>query len=76
MLCGAPHVVDQPFFVMLRGVILPNATCLKRLKDVHDRYGASVHLRSVPADAVAKRSLSIVHLFAKVFECLYAKPRC
>jgi UTP--glucose-1-phosphate uridylyltransferase len=42
VLCGAPHVVGQPFYVMLGDVILPNAKCLKRLKDVYDRYGASV----------------------------------
>ncbi|HZL05939.1 MAG TPA: UTP--glucose-1-phosphate uridylyltransferase GalU [Coriobacteriia bacterium] len=42
VLCGAPHVVDQPFYVMLGDVILPDAKCINRLKDVHDRYGASV----------------------------------
>ncbi len=49
VLCGAPHVVGQPFYVMLGDVILPNAKCLKRLKDVHDRYGASV-LAVTPVD--------------------------
>ena len=42
VLCGAPHTVGEPFFVMLGDVILRNANCLKRLKEVHARYGASV----------------------------------
>jgi len=42
VLCGAPHVGDQPFFVLLGDVIVPRHDCLPRLKDVHERYGGSV----------------------------------
>ncbi|MCL4079354.1 UTP--glucose-1-phosphate uridylyltransferase GalU [Coriobacteriia bacterium Es71-Z0120] len=42
VLCGAAHTGDQPFFVLLGDVIMPNASCLKRLREVHERYGASV----------------------------------
>lgn len=42
VLCGASHVGDEPFFVMLGDVIVPRNDCLPRLKDVHERYGGSV----------------------------------
>lgn len=42
VLCGAPHTGDEPFFVMLGDVIVPENDCLPRLQDVYERYGASV----------------------------------
>ena len=42
VLCGAPHTLDHPFFVLLGDVIVPTHTCLPRLKEIHDTYGASV----------------------------------
>jgi UTP--glucose-1-phosphate uridylyltransferase len=42
VLCGAPHTLDQPFFVLLGDVIVPSNGCLPKLKDVYERYGASV----------------------------------
>jgi UTP--glucose-1-phosphate uridylyltransferase len=42
VLCGAPHTLDEPFFVLLGDVIVPGHGCLSRLKEVHDKYGASV----------------------------------
>ncbi len=43
VLCGAPFTGDQPFFVMLGDVIVPENGCLERLTEVHERYeGASV----------------------------------
>jgi len=42
ILCGAPHTGDEPFFVMLGDVLVPNNDCLPRLKAVYDTYGASV----------------------------------
>jgi UTP--glucose-1-phosphate uridylyltransferase len=42
VLCGAPHTLDQPFFVLLGDVIVPGHSCLPRLKEVHERFGASV----------------------------------
>jgi len=35
VLCGAPHVGDEPFFVMLGDVIVPRKDVLPKLKDVH-----------------------------------------
>lgn len=42
VLCGAAHTGNEPFYVLLGDVIVPKNDCLGRLKDVHDRYGASV----------------------------------
>jgi UTP--glucose-1-phosphate uridylyltransferase len=42
VLCGAPHTLDEPFFVLLGDVIVPNNGCLSRLKEIHERFGASV----------------------------------
>ena len=42
VLCAAPHTLDQPFYVLLGDVIVPQGTCLPRLKEVHEKYGASV----------------------------------
>lgn len=40
--CGASHVSDEPFFVLLGDVIVPRQDCLPRLREVHDRFGGSV----------------------------------
>jgi len=42
VLCGAPHINNEAFFVLLGDVIVPRKDCLPRLKDVHDRLGGSV----------------------------------
>jgi len=42
VLCGASHVCDEPFFVMLGDVIVPRMDILPKLKGVHERYGGSV----------------------------------
>jgi UTP--glucose-1-phosphate uridylyltransferase len=42
VLCGAGHVSDEPFFVLLGDVIVPRNDCLPRLADVHERFGGSV----------------------------------
>lgn len=42
VLCGAAHTGDEPFFVLLGDVLVPRNDCLPRLKDVYDRFGASV----------------------------------
>jgi UTP--glucose-1-phosphate uridylyltransferase len=42
IMCGAAHVCDEPFFVLLGDVIVPRMDCLPRLRDVHDRFGGSV----------------------------------
>jgi UTP--glucose-1-phosphate uridylyltransferase len=42
VLCGASHVCDEPFFVLLGDVIVPANDCLPRLAAVHDKYGGSV----------------------------------
>ncbi|MBS3956550.1 MAG: UTP--glucose-1-phosphate uridylyltransferase GalU [Clostridiales bacterium] len=40
--CGAPFTADEPFFVMLGDVIVPDNSCLPQLSKVHARYGGSV----------------------------------
>lgn len=40
--CGAGHICDEPFFVLLGDVIVPRKDCLPRLADVHQRFGGSV----------------------------------
>ncbi len=42
VLCGARHIGEGPFFVMLGDVLVPNNDCLSRLKEVHERFGGSV----------------------------------
>ncbi len=42
VLCGAPFTGKEPFFVMLGDVLVPDASVLPRLMEVHAKYGASV----------------------------------
>jgi UTP--glucose-1-phosphate uridylyltransferase len=42
VLCGASYVSDEPFFVLLGDVIVPDNDVLPKLRDVHDRFGGSV----------------------------------
>ncbi len=42
VMCGAPFVKDEPFYVLLGDVLVPENSILPRLKEVHDRTGASV----------------------------------
>lgn len=49
VLCGAGHVCDEPFFVLLGDVIVPRMDCLPRLQEVHERHGGSV-LAVTPVD--------------------------
>jgi UTP--glucose-1-phosphate uridylyltransferase len=42
VLCGAAHTGNEPFFVLLGDVIVPQAKCLPKLKEIHDKYGGSV----------------------------------
>jgi len=42
VMCGAAHICNEPFFVLLGDVIVPRNDCLPRLKDVYERFGGSV----------------------------------
>ncbi len=42
VLCGAAFTGDDPFFVMLGDVLVPQNDCLPRLVEVHEKYGGSV----------------------------------
>ncbi len=42
VLCGAPLTDDEPFVVMLGDVLVPDGRILPRLREVHERTGASV----------------------------------
>ncbi len=42
VMCGAPHVCDEPFFVLLGDVIVPRNDILPRLREVHEARGGSV----------------------------------
>jgi UTP--glucose-1-phosphate uridylyltransferase len=55
VLAGAPHTGSEPFFVLLGDVIVPNCDILPRLRDVHERTGASViAVTPVPAEQVRR----------------------
>jgi UTP--glucose-1-phosphate uridylyltransferase len=42
VMCGAPLTDDEPFYVMLGDVLVPDGTILPRLREVHEATGASV----------------------------------
>ncbi|MDO9556405.1 MAG: UTP--glucose-1-phosphate uridylyltransferase GalU [Coriobacteriia bacterium] len=42
VLAGAAHTGSEPFFVLLGDVLVPSNECLPKLKEVHEKYGASV----------------------------------
>lgn len=42
VLCGAPFTDDEAFYVMLGDVLVPDCGILPRLREVHERTGASV----------------------------------
>jgi len=42
VLCGAPFTNSEPFFVLLGDVLVPDHEVLPRLREVHERTGASV----------------------------------
>lgn len=53
--CGAPFVSDEPFFVLLGDMLVPDCSVLGRLRDVHERTGASViAVMPVPDDMVSR----------------------
>jgi UTP--glucose-1-phosphate uridylyltransferase len=55
VLCGAGHICDEPFFVLLGDVIVPRNDVLPRLQDVHERYGGSVVAVTPVAPALVSR---------------------
>jgi UTP--glucose-1-phosphate uridylyltransferase len=55
VLCGAAHICNEPFFVLLGDVIVPRHDCLPKLKDVHERYGGSVVAVSPVEPALVSR---------------------
>jgi len=42
VLCGAPFTGDEPFFVMLGDVLVPDRSVLPKLMSTYTKYGASV----------------------------------
>lgn len=55
VLCGAPYVNNEPFYLLLGDVIVPKADCLPRLREIHERFGASViAVTPVPAEDVCR----------------------
>jgi len=42
VMCGAPFTNDEPFYVLLGDVLVPDNGVLPRLREVHERTGASV----------------------------------
>jgi UTP--glucose-1-phosphate uridylyltransferase len=42
VMCGAPFTDDEPFYVLLGDMLVPDAEVLPKLKAVYDRTGASV----------------------------------
>lgn len=55
VMCGAPFVGDEPFYVLLGDVLVPRNSILPRLKEVYDRTGASViAVMPVPENMVSR----------------------
>lgn len=56
VLCGAPFTGDEPFFVMLGDVIVPDNSCLDQLAEVSDRYDGSsvIAVQEVPRELVSR----------------------
>lgn len=55
VLCGAPFVANEPFFVLLGDVLVPGNTVLGRMKEVHERTGTSViAVAPVPDEMVSR----------------------
>lgn len=54
--CGAPFTGDEPFFVMLGDVIVPDNTCLPRLAEVFERYDgrSTIAVQEVPREMVLR----------------------
>ncbi len=48
VLCGAPFTNNESFFVMLGDELVPDCSLMPRMREVHDRTGASV-IAVVPA---------------------------
>ena len=42
VVCGAPFTAQEPFYVLLGDVLVPDNSILPRLKEVYDRTGGSV----------------------------------
>jgi len=42
VMCGAPFVDQEPFFVMLGDVLVPNHDCLPKLRAAQEKHGGSV----------------------------------
>lgn len=53
--CGAPFTNDEPFFVMLGDVLVPQMDCLPELRKVQEKYGGSViAVQAVPQEMVSR----------------------
>lgn len=55
VLCGAPFTDDEAFYVLLGDMLVPHKSVLPRLREVHERTGASViAVMPVPEDMVSR----------------------
>jgi UTP--glucose-1-phosphate uridylyltransferase len=55
VLCGKPFTDNEPFFVLLGDELVPDHSILPRLREVHERTGASViAVVPAPADQVSR----------------------
>lgn len=55
VMCGAPFTADEAFYVLLGDMLVPNKNVLPRLREVHERTGASViAVMPVPDEMVSR----------------------
>lgn len=55
VMCGAPFTADEAFYVLLGDMLVPNRSVLPRLREVHERTGASViAVMPVPDEMVSR----------------------
>ncbi|MCL2024314.1 MAG: UTP--glucose-1-phosphate uridylyltransferase GalU [Coriobacteriia bacterium] len=52
--CGAPFTADEPFYVLLGDIVVPEKNILSRLREVHEQTGASV----IAVEPVPERDVS------------------
>jgi UTP--glucose-1-phosphate uridylyltransferase len=60
VLCGAPHIGGEPFFVLLGDVLVPANDCLPRLREVHERYGSASVLAVTPVGSELVSSYGVI----------------
>jgi UTP--glucose-1-phosphate uridylyltransferase len=60
VLCGAPHIGGEPFFVLLGDVLVPQNHCLPRLREIHEHHGGVSVLAVTPVGPESVSSYGVI----------------